>query len=113
MVKLFLILSISLIAIAQPSQILKERCLNCHIDQKIPSELIYRRYLMRYSTYKQIEKTLLEYLQNPTKESSIMPEQFFLKFPQKSSSDLNDTTLKESTKEYLNYFDIKKQLTLP
>ena len=113
MVKLFLIIGISLILTAEPSKILKEKCLNCHIEQKIPSELIYRRYLMRYSTHEQMEKTILDYLQNPTKEKTIMPKQFFLKFPQKDSLVLNETILKESITDYLDYFDVKKQLILP
>jgi hypothetical protein len=42
-----------------------------------------------------------------------MPKQFFLKFPQKEKSDLNETILKESIDAYLDYFDIKKELILP
>jgi hypothetical protein len=115
MVKLFLIIVVTLIAKAEsePSEMLKVRCLNCHIEQKIPSELIYRRYLMRYSTHTKISKIIFKYLKNPIKDKSVMPKQFFLKFPQKDSSDLNDSTLEESIDDYLNYFDIKKQLTLP
>ena len=92
---------------------LKQNCLSCHVEQKIPSELIYRRYLLKYSTHKTIKEKLFDYLKNPKKEHSIMPKQFFLKFPQKEASDLNDSTLSESIDDYLNYFDVKKKLVLP
>ena len=92
---------------------LQENCINCHVEQKIPSELIYRRYLRKYSTHRAIKKTLLRYLQNPNRKNSIMPKQFFLKFPEKEVLDLNETTLKENIDAYLNYFNVKRQLVLP
>jgi hypothetical protein len=92
---------------------LKRNCINCHIEQKIPSELIYRRYLQKYSTHNSIRKKLFSYLKNPNKKSSIMPKQFFLKFPEKKALDMNETHLKESIDAYLNYFDIKNRLILP
>ena len=42
-----------------------------------------------------------------------MPKQFFLKFPEKASLELNDTELSESIDIYLDYFDVKKKLVLP
>jgi len=96
----------------QPSKALQENCLKCHLQQKIPSELIYRRYLMKYSTHSTIKSQLFEYLKNPKRKNSIMPKQFFLKFPQKKPSELNSTLLLESIKEYLDYFDVKKRLKL-
>ena len=91
---------------------LENNCLNCHRKQKIPSELIYRRYLMKYSSDENISKRVNVYLKNPKKETSIMPKQFFLKFPEKKALDLNESTLKESIEAYLNYFDVKKILIL-
>ena len=114
MVKLFFILiGIILIAKAEPSGNLKNSCLNCHIQQQIPSELIYRRYLMRYSTDTKMRESMLKYLQNPKQELSIMPKQFFLKFPMKIGLDRNETILKVGVDEYLSYFDIKGKLLLP
>ena len=96
-----------------PSLKLQQNCLVCHQTQEIPSELIYRRYLMKYSTHGAIKTTLLEYLQNPKKENSIMPKQFFIKFPFKEKNDLNITELEQSIDDYLDYFDVTKKLVLP
>jgi hypothetical protein len=96
-----------------PSVQLQTACLNCHTQQKIPSELIYRRYLLTYSTHQTIEEKLLTYLKDPKKENSIMPKQFFLKFPQKEPLDLNQTALTEGIQAYLDYFDIRRELKLP
>ncbi len=90
----------------------KSECLACHKREQIPSELIYKRYLLKYSTQKNIEQMMFEYLKNPDKKSSIMPPQFFLKFPMKERVDLDDDTLRENIKLYIKKFDIKNRLTL-
>jgi len=106
---LLLLAPITLLA-DNPSPLLQTNCLACHVEQKIPSELIYRRYLMQYSSNERIKRKLIPFLKNPTKKTSIMPKQFFLKFPQKKALDLNETALTQSVKAYLDYFDIKKRL---
>jgi hypothetical protein len=68
---------------------------------------------MQYSTHENIKDKLMSYLKNPKKETSIMPKQFFLKFPMKEALDLNETVLEESVEAYLDYFDIRKRLQLP
>ena len=108
-----LLLFITLLNANEPPPLLQKNCLNCHISQKIPSELIYRRYLLRYSTHKIIRQTLFNYLKDPKKKTSIMPKQFFLKFPEKEALDLNQTVLQESIDAYLNYFDVRGKLILP
>ncbi len=110
--KILIITSITIIATATPSKVLKNRCLNCHTQQKIPSELIYRRYLMRYSTYDNMKTRVLSYLKKPQREASIMPKQFFLKFVMKERLDINDTLLEEGIDEYLRYFDVSGKLEL-
>jgi len=91
-------------------QALETHCLACHQKQNIPSNLIYKRYLMKYSTDKAVENAMFKYLKDPTKRLSIMPPQFFLKFPMRDASVLDDGTLRENIKAYLKHFDIKKKL---
>jgi hypothetical protein len=65
---------------------------------------------MKYSTKERIEKAMINYLKNPSKKSSIMPSLFFTKFPMKKA--INDENLTANIKEFINFFDIKKRLTL-
>jgi hypothetical protein len=92
--------------------LLEKNCINCHVKQKIPSELVYRRYLLKHSTHSNIKSQLLNYLKNPKRKKSIMPKQFFLKFPEKEALDLNESVLEKSIEAYLEYFDIKNKLIL-
>ncbi len=41
-----------------------------------------------------------------------MPQQFFLKFPQKEALDLNGTLLEESIGAYLDFFDVRSRLEI-
>lgn len=96
----------------EDKQQLQKECLQCHVDQQIPSALIYRRYLMKYSTFERMEGAIYTYIKNPDQKHSIMPPQFFLKFPMKEATTLNDDMLQEMIKSYLNTFDVKKKLIL-
>lgn len=88
------------------------QCISCHQAQQIPSHLIYKRYLMKYSNETRIAEAMFRYLKNPQKSNSIMPKPFFLKFPMKEKQILEDTVLKINIKEFMNMFDIKRRLRL-
>lgn len=92
---------------------LETKCLKCHIREQIPTELIHRRYLMKYSTKDEMQKAIFNYIKNPKKENSIMPPPFFFKFPMKEQIDLDDTELKEYISDFLDYLDVKKRLIIP
>jgi hypothetical protein len=97
----------------EENQQLQKECLQCHAEQQIPSDLVYRRYLMKYSTSERMEKEIFAYIKNPDQKHSIMPPQFFLKFPMKEASILNDDKLRKMIESYLNTFDVKKKFVLP
>jgi hypothetical protein len=85
-------------------------CMSCHKREQIPDNIIYKRYLLKYSSQKRIRKAIYDYLLNPDKRNSVMPKIFFTKFPMKKpikSQDLNETIL-----EYVELFDLKKRLVL-
>lgn len=89
---------------------LDKYCLNCHIKNRLPTELIYKRYLMKYSTDKNMKKAIFYYLKNPDPKNSIMPQEFFLKFAPKRTIDINDTKAQTLIEQFLKKYDIKKRL---
>jgi hypothetical protein len=95
-----------------PDPSFKNSCLSCHQQQQIPSSLMYKRYLMKYSTKKSMEEAMFAYMKDPKKERSIMPAPFFLKFPMKEKISMDDRTLRKHIQTYLELFDIKKKLML-
>lgn len=107
---------VSLVAYAKEGREVKTNlgyhCISCHKSQQIPNTLIYRRYLMKYSIPKRIEEAMLHYLKAPKQADSIMPPQFFLKFPMKEALDLDDVTLRSDIHAYIQTFDVKQYLKL-
>jgi len=104
------VIIIALIITSLNSNKLANSCLNCHIKNKLPTELIYKRYLMKYSTKENMKQAIFKYLKKPDPKNSIMPQEFFLKFNTKEKLELNDKELLENIELFLNRFDIKKKL---
>ena len=90
----------------------EKNCLACHKTQQIPNTLINRRYLMTYSTKSRIEEAMVHYVKTPQKSTSIMPPQFFLKFPMKEALKLDEQTLRKHIKAYIELYSVKKVLVL-
>ncbi len=60
------------------------RCAVCHTKSGPPLSLIYRRYLMLYSSKERIRKRMIDFLRAPSKAKSAMPEGMKNRFkPQK------------------------------
>ena len=112
MEKLIVVMMILTTIIFANNSLAKKNCLSCHQKEQIPSHLIYKRYLLKYSTKSRMKKVILEYAKNPTKKGSIMPTPFFFKFPMKRKLNLDSETLGKSIDDYLDYFDVKKRLVL-
>ncbi len=110
---LFSLLFSGLFAEKTQVQNLENKCLSCHVKQQIPSELIYRRYLMKYSTKDAMADAMAKYLKKPQKSDSIMPAQFFLKFPMKPSLGFSEETLRKTIGTFIDVLDVKKKLVLP
>ena len=74
--------------------------------------MIYRRYLMKYSSKDIIKQRIFEYLKAPAKDISIMPPQFFSRFPLKDTSNLSGTALRKLANEFVEYYDIGKKIVI-
>lgn len=94
-------------------EVLLQKCLDCHKKEQIPNTLIYRRYLVKYSTHDAMLHAIVKYMKDPKKEKSVMPPPFFLKFSMKTKLDMNTRKLEEGTRAFLKMFDMKKKLVLP
>ena len=92
---------------------LQSKCLQCHTKNQIPNALIYKRYLVKYSTNDAMTHAIMKYLKDPKKENSAMPPPFFSKFPMQRTLDLDDAILEQNTRAFLDTFDVKKKLILP
>ena len=116
MVKQILLCGIVLLPIQAETTVdspLQEDCLACHEAQKVPSEFIYRRYLMKYSSKDTVKEKLFSYIKAPSQNNSVMPPQFFGKYVVKELTELDDGTLKERIDDYIKFYDVSKKLFVP
>lgn len=112
MVKTIILLVIFFTA-SNSSQSFEEACIKCHIEGNIPNEVIYKRYLSKYSSHKKMSEAMVDYLKNPTKQKTIMPPRFIDIFGLKEAMTLSDDELNKHVNELIKTYDIKKRLTLP
>ncbi len=68
---------------------------------------------MKYSSKKIIKEKIYAYLQNPSRDDSIMPPQFFLKFTMKEKSLLTDQQMNTLVDDFIVHYDISKKLFNP
>lgn len=118
MVKIIFIFSLLIVGLfaetAKPKQNASlEKCLSCHKKEQIPNRLIYRRYLMKYSTKEATLKAIIKYMKDPQKKNSVMPPPFFIKFGMKKRSDMCAEDLEEGVRAFIEKLDMKKRLVLP
>jgi hypothetical protein len=91
---------------------LDDTCLQCHQKNRVPDSIIYRRYLQTYGTSERMAAAMRTYLQTPDKSRSIMPPQFFYKFPMKPKRAYEPETLERLIRAYIERFDVRKRLRL-
>jgi len=104
MAKLILILFLVINLFSQ--NIYEQNCVSCHKDIEVSIDKYFYRYLLVYSSEKAVKEAMKEYLQNPTKEKTVMPESFIARFGIKDKTQLNDEELNEALDIYWQKYKV-------
>ena len=110
--KITIILFLALLEL-KASTDFQERCIKCHKAEGIPTQELYKRYLLKYSSHTAIKAAMLKYLKNPSIKTSIMPEPFITKFGLQQKTQLSDEALKRYIDELVNTYTLKNKLYIP
>jgi len=110
MVKILIII-INLAIFLQASNF-TDKCLKCHEQQNIPFEMIYKRYLIKYSSNIAIKEAMIKMCQNPSIENSELPRGFLRRFGVKDVCSLEEKELYKAIDELIEYYDIKKYIKI-
>ena len=102
---LFLIISF-LNAARNEDDIYETNCLRCHSKLPVAIDKYFYRYLLKYSSEKDVKKAMFEYMKNPTVEKTIMAESFITRFGIKKKTNLSDDKLMEALDIYWNEYKI-------
>ena len=107
MVKLLLIASLWA-NFLNAQTIYEKNCLSCHKGMAVKIDKFFYRYLLKYSSEKDVKKAMNAYLQNPNIKDTILVDGLINRFGLKKKTTLNAKELEEAIdlywKEY-NVFD--------
>ena len=103
--KLSLVLFILFTSQIQASQY-TNNCISCHQKLPVSIDKYFYRYILKYSSEKNVKHEIKHYLQNPSKEKTVMADAFINRFGIKDKSKLNDKELENAINEYWETFKI-------
>jgi len=103
MVKIFLLV---LLLSSLNAGVYETNCLVCHKKFPVSIDKYFYRYLLKYSSERAVKKAMLEYLQHPSQESSVMGEAFLSRFGVKQKSHLSNASLKKALNVYWNKYKV-------
>ncbi|GGD45295.1 hypothetical protein GCM10012288_19560 [Malaciobacter pacificus] len=100
---LFILLIVN---ISYAKDIYEINCVKCHKKLPVSIDKYFYRYLLKYSGEKAVKTSMFEYLKNPSKDKTIMPEAFINRFGVKKRSKLKDDKLKDAIDIYWEKYKV-------
>ena len=83
-----------------------QNCVSCHAKMPVKIDKFFYRYLLKYSSEENLKNALTSYLQNPTKEKTILQEGLLNRFGVKKKTTLNEQDLKKAVDEYWDIYNV-------
>ncbi len=88
-------------------------CKKCHDGYGSPPyNMIYKRYLLYYSSKASVEKAMVDFLQAPSREKSAMPEGMKRRFHPEKHPAYNVKIAKKAVKYIIEKEDVIQKLKL-
>ncbi len=106
---LFLIIS-SLVANENEENIYESNCIKCHSKLPVSIDKYFYKYLLKYSSEKDVKKAMFDYMKNPTVEKTIMAESFITRLGIKKKTNLSDEKLNKALDIYWDEYKIFDKL---
>lgn len=88
------------------ANVYEQNCVTCHKQIPVSIDKFFYRYLLKYSSQRDVKLALFDYLKEPSKETTVMPEAFILRFNIKKASTLTDKELKEAIDIYWEKYKV-------
>lgn len=95
-----------LLSILKSEDVYQKNCVSCHNDLPVSIDKFFFRYLLKYSSERNVKEKMFDYLKNPSKEKTVMVESFIDRFGVKQPSNLNDEELKKALDIYWDKYKV-------
>jgi len=103
-IKLILILSLTLSYLN--ASVYQKECISCHQELPVSIDKYFYRYLLKYSSEIKVKGAINQYLQNPSRDKTVMADAFINRFGLKKKSKLNQKELESAIHEYWETYKI-------
>lgn len=101
---------ISFLFVSSHGNVYEKNCLACHKNLPVSIDKYFYRYLLKYSSQRSVKKAMMDYMIQPSKEKTIMPEAFISRFGIKKQSNLSKQELEKAINTYWNEYKVFGQL---
>ena len=89
------------------------RCTACHEKSAPPLSLVYRRYLMLYSSKARIQKHMVDFLVAPSKAKSAMPEGMKNRFKPQNHPSFPPQVARKAVETLIEKEDLIPKIVVP
>lgn len=84
----------------------QSNCLKCHRDMVVGIDKFFYRYLLIYSSEREVKEALFEYMKNPTESKSTLAKALLNRFGVKAKTTLSDKELREAIDIYWDIYKV-------
>lgn len=84
----------------------EKSCVYCHKKLAVGIDKFFYRYLLNYSSEKEVKKAIKSYLLRPTKKKSLLAEGLIRRFGVKEPTQLSDKRLNEAIDGYWKKYNL-------
>lgn len=88
------------------ASIYQNNCISCHKNLPVGIDKYFYRYLLKFSSEREVKQAMTNYIKKPSKEATIMPDAFISRFGIKKPTKLNDEELKKALDEYWEIYKV-------
>lgn len=105
MVKSIVLVFLLLASIIQ-ADVYEENCVQCHKDLPVSIDKYFYKYLLIYSSENDMKHAIINYLQIPLQETTVMSDSFIRRFGVKKKSTLNEKDLRKAVDVYWERYKV-------
>ncbi len=109
--KIIVVLSLC-ISLFASKNIYQKNCVSCHKNQAVTLDKLFYRYLLKYSSEREVKQSLFDYLKHPSYFKTIMPKGYINRYGVKLPTKLSDKELKKAIDIYWNKYKVFGKLKI-
>ena len=88
------------------ASVYENNCMACHKTLPVSIDKYFYRYLLKYSSKRAVNEAMTNYIKNPSKDTTIMPEAFISRFGVKKPTTLDAKELQKALDEYWKIYKV-------